>query len=178
MSRATPTQMRIITGNPQHRPMPEGEPRPDPALPEPPIELDADALAEWDRLAPQLFRYGLLTHVDRGALAVCCAAYGTWVQAERELKRLREEKPDTLGGMLDTTSNGNRIQHPVMGVRNTAMREYMRVAGEFGLTPVSRTRINVGILPGNPATPPPRRDGTTGNAAAPAQSAGPGGYFT
>lgn len=42
-------------------------------------------LAEWKRIAEALNRIGLLTQVDRAALAAYCQAYGRWMEAERKL---------------------------------------------------------------------------------------------
>ena len=48
--------------------------------------LNSSAKAEWKRLAGEMHRLGILTSLDRAALAAYCQAYGRWVEAERKLK--------------------------------------------------------------------------------------------
>ena len=63
------------------------EPAPDPSLPDAPTHLSPEAREEWDRVAGELYDLGVLSAVDRAALAAYCQAYGRWVAAERELRR-------------------------------------------------------------------------------------------
>ena len=66
------------------------EPKPEiPAKqPAPPAFLDDYALAEWKRVAPELWRMGLLTHVDVAALAVYCTSYAQWRTAVQALRTM------------------------------------------------------------------------------------------
>jgi P27 family predicted phage terminase small subunit len=45
------------------------------------------AQAEWDRVAKTLHAIGVLTSIDRAALAACCQAYGRWVEAEAQIRK-------------------------------------------------------------------------------------------
>jgi phage terminase small subunit len=65
-----PTHLKLVTGNPGRRPLNDCEPQPEIALPPVPPELCDDAKLEWDRVSFELHRAGLLTKVDRAALAV------------------------------------------------------------------------------------------------------------
>ena len=137
-----PTHLKLITGNPGKRPLNKHEPQPRrERVPSPPVELCEDAKIEWRRIARELHRLGLLTFVDRGALAVSCQAYGRWIAAERALARMAERDQLTYALMIKTT-NGNAIQNPLVSTANKAMIAYMRCASEFGMTPASRTRIS------------------------------------
>lgn len=107
----------------------------------PPPELMDEAKVEWGRISSHLHRVGLLTEIDRGALAACCQAYGRWVKTERILKSL-SEKDLIFHGLVIKTSNGNMIQNPLVGTANKAMSDYVRYCGEFGMTPASRSRID------------------------------------
>jgi phage terminase small subunit len=66
-----PTYLKILKGNPGHRPLPQGEPAPPIAdvCPGPPEELRGAALAIWEKVAPGLFAMQLLSHLDVEALA-------------------------------------------------------------------------------------------------------------
>jgi P27 family predicted phage terminase small subunit len=125
----------LIKGNPSGRPINKREPKPAPELPSPPPELSAEALQEWKRIAPRLLRVGILTALDRTALAAYCQAYGRWIQAERIVK--------AEGELIVTTHHGNKIPHPALGIANRAMNDAVKFAAEFGMTPSGRSRVGV-----------------------------------
>lgn len=110
------------------------------AMPEPPRHLSDEAKEEWTRVVESLFNCGILTDLDRAALAAYCQAYGRWVQAEDALARFAAKDAATRGIMMKTQS-GNAIQNPLVGAANKAMSDMVRYAAEFGMTPSSRTRI-------------------------------------
>ncbi len=88
----------------------------------------------------ELATLGILTHLDRGALAAYCQAYGRWQAAETVLARMAE-KDAVTEGLIIRTKSGNIIQNPIVGVANKAMADMVRYAAEFGLTPSARTRV-------------------------------------
>lgn len=141
-----PTHLHLVQGNPSRLPKKGLEqkakrdakvPR---ALPMPPPELLDEAKVEWGRIVTHLHAAGLLTEIDRGALAACCQAYGRWIQAERILADLQKRDPVFQGLMIKTT-NGNMIQNPLVGTANKSMSDYVRFCAEFGMTPSARSRI-------------------------------------
>ena len=85
-------------------------------------------------------RLGILTGVDRAALAAYCQAWGRWRQAERALAAMAALDPVT-GALMIKTKEGNAIQNPLVGVANKAMADMVRYAAEFGMTPSARTRV-------------------------------------
>jgi P27 family predicted phage terminase small subunit len=88
----------------------------------------------------ELHGLGLLTGVDRAALAAYAQAYGRWAAAERALAKMAAADPVT-GGLLIKTTNGNAIQNPLVGISNKAAAAMVRYASEFGMTPSARSRI-------------------------------------
>jgi len=130
-----PTKLKILNGNPGHRPLPQneftpargGEPRMPPGL-------SKIARVEYRRLIRQYHGTGLLTHLDRAGLAMLCEEYAIWIHAVR--------MAHTLGPVVETT-NGNLIQNPWLGIANRAQAEYRRWCTEFGLTPVARVRLSM-----------------------------------
>ncbi len=134
-----PTKLKLLAGNPGKRPLNEDEPQFAPDLPEAPGFLLPEARAEWDRIAGQLFAQGVLTSVDRGALAVCCQAWGRAVQAESALAELAEKDP-SMHGLLIKTGRG-AVENPLVGIARRSMDLYLRGCAEFGMTPSSRSRI-------------------------------------
>jgi hypothetical protein len=53
----------------------------------------------------------------------------------------RWRRPLANEGLLDTTLQGDKRRHPLIKVIADAASDMVRYAGEFGLTPVARTRI-------------------------------------
>jgi phage terminase small subunit len=85
--RPKPTAIRRLEGNPGKRAWNHHEPEPPDAQPRCPGHLSPVAQREWRRLAGTLHKMGVLTTVDRAALAGYCAAYGRWAEAEERLRR-------------------------------------------------------------------------------------------
>ena len=127
----TPTKLKLLRGVPGHHPLPQNEPEPDVNIPTPPVHLSKEALEEWNRITPELEMLGLVSDIDRSALAAYCQCFGRWVQAEEQIKIL---------GLTETTTNGNIIQHPLIGIANMAMQLMHKYLTEFGMTPSSRSR--------------------------------------
>jgi P27 family predicted phage terminase small subunit len=146
-----PTHLKLVLGNPGKRPIRGGKDRPETDMPEPPEHLNADARAEWHRVAHGLYVLRMLETVDRAALGAYCVAYAHWVQAERAIAEMA--KQDLLtGALMIKTSNGNAIQNPLVGTAHKAASDMVRYAAEFGMTPSSRSRIDVGSGPRLPVS--------------------------
>jgi len=145
--RPTPSDLRRLSGSNLHR-LNKREPRyrKVEAI-HPPAWLDAVALEELQRIAPELIANRLLTHANVTQLYACCAAYAEVVHAQDHLRE-----------------NGRRLRKPVfnkageqVGVReepNPAFSEFLKAAVvmwhfavEFGLAPAAATRVG-----GNPLT--------------------------
>jgi P27 family predicted phage terminase small subunit len=137
----SPTHLKLVKGNPGKRPLNGSEPEPEAALPIPPTELCDDARIEWERVAAELHRIGVLTTIDRAALAAYCQAYGRWIVAERAIRKMAE-RDQLTGGLMIKTTNGNAVQNPLVGTANKAMSDLVRYAAEFGMTPSARSRIH------------------------------------
>ena len=136
-----PTQLKLVTSNPGKRKVNGKEAKTKAAIPAPPAHLTVDAVEEWERVATELFNLGILSKIDRAALAAYAMAYGRWVQAERAIAKMAE-KDQLTGGLMIKTSNGNAIQNPLVGTANKAAADMMRYAAEFGMTPSARSRIS------------------------------------
>jgi P27 family predicted phage terminase small subunit len=137
--RPKPTALKLIDGNPGRRPLNLHEPKPDRAIPTCPAHLMPTARAEWKRLAHELDRLGILSNLDRAALAAYCQAYGRWVEAERKLK----ETPTLL-----RTPSGYVQPSPYLAIANRQMELMHRFMAELGLSPASRSRVVAVPRPG------------------------------
>lgn len=141
----SPTKLKLVRGNPGHRPLPEDEPEiaAPSELPEPPEHLDAEACREWNRTGSLLLAAGLLTELDLSALALFCVAYSRHKDATDQLQEF---------GMLQRApGSGFPMQSPYLAISNKAMDQMLKIQAEFGMTPSSRTRVR-------PTKPPAKID--------------------
>lgn len=129
-----PTRLRLIEGNPSKRPLNRNEPKPRPVPPPCPRWLNQEAKREWRRIVPELDVLGLLTVVDRAALAGYCQAYARWRQAEEAIEKY---------GMIGKTESGYVQQLPHVSIAQKSLQILKGFAQEFGLTPSSRSRMSV-----------------------------------
>lgn len=103
-------------------------------MPSAPRWMSLEAKRQWRRLAPRLFKTGLLTEVDGVGLAMLCEAIGQYVEGKEIVER---------EGTIAISDQGNVYQHPAVGLMKTARAEVLKWAREFGMTPAARSRINV-----------------------------------
>lgn len=131
-----PTQMKVLRGNPGKRAINKDEPKPKAKVPPCPRHLSKEARKEWRRISKELLTLGLLTVVDRAALAAYCQAWSRWVEAEEQMS-----KPDFK--LVRSTDKGYEHASPWVGVANNALKQMKAFLVEFGLTPASRSRVSV-----------------------------------
>ena len=140
-----PTRLKLVQGNPGKRPINGREPKPPGSLPSCPAHLSSTAKTEWKRLARSLNKIGMLTEIDRAAMAAYCQAYGRWVEAERKLA----ETPPLL-----KTPAGYVQASPWIGIANKQLELMAKFMAELGLTPSSRSRLAIQV----PTGPKPWED--------------------
>jgi P27 family predicted phage terminase small subunit len=131
--KAEPTPLKILKGTRKDRVNAE-EPMPPAALPECPECLDSFGRAEWGRIVPQLEAMGVLAEVDGAALALYCAAYSQWVQADMEIG---------IYGLLVDTGMGGVKANPAVAMARAARAQMHSLLTEFGATPASRSKVKV-----------------------------------
>lgn len=136
-----PTKLKILEGNPGKRPLNLDEPKPMPIAPGCPEWLLEEAKKEWDRLAPELERLGLLTIIDMAAFAGYCQSYAKWKKAETFLKKhgmtIKIPQKDEYGNVKSFQLK----KFPEVSIANECLKHIRAFASEFGLTPSSRGRI-------------------------------------
>jgi len=137
-----PTALKLIKGTARKHRTNFKEPKISVEAPKPPSHLGKIAKEEWKRKIPVLLQMGIISLGDDAALAAYCMAYERWVTAEKALQKKKET-------LTLSTLTGNIIQNPLVGVANRAMELMHKFLIEFGLTPVSRTRIKVDNIPPN-----------------------------
>ena len=130
-----PTVIRKAEGNPGKRPLNDREPQPKVVRPRMPKHLDKLAQKEWRRLCPLLERMRVLTEADGIALANLCYDYSVLQQAQESLAKT---------GLLSKSARSGMIhQSPLLKVVAVTTDRVTRALREFGLTPASRSRIQM-----------------------------------
>ncbi|CAN7201637.1 phage terminase small subunit P27 family [Acidovorax sp. LjRoot118] len=119
-----------------------------------PMHLGAAARTEWNRITPHLVTAGLVTELDRAALAAYCQAWGEWAVLEAKVKQLMVK--DGADALVDVTPSGYKQVAALAQARDRSLDRMLRFAKEFGLTPASRIQSTTGqqmALPGVPDDP-------------------------
>jgi len=124
--------MRKLNGNPGKRGYNSAEPVPPDRVPDCPPHLSDLAREEWDRIVGTLHEMGVVSTIDRAALAAYCQSYARWAEAEEKLK----ETPVML-----KTPSGYVQQSPWLSVANKQLELMGRYMAELGITPASRSRV-------------------------------------
>lgn len=129
----TPTALKVVRGNPGGRPLNEHEPKPPRASPEKiPDWLSPQAREHWPEVAKQLADAGVLTDLDRPALAQYCEAFVIWRQAYDKVLKF---------GLVVKAQSGFPVQSPYLSIAKQQSERMLRILTEFGCTPASRTRV-------------------------------------
>jgi P27 family predicted phage terminase small subunit len=137
MNPPKPTHLRLLQGNPGNRPVNKQEPKPKVSMPSAPRHLNRHGRAEWRRIVRHLYQLGLVTQIDRAALAMYCQAYGRWVFAEEKI-----ENENHL--IIKAPKTDYPIHNPWLSIANRAMRQCHSLLREFGMTPSARSQIRTG----------------------------------
>jgi len=119
-------------------------------LPACPPHLEGEARKEWRRIGRKLLECGLMTEIDRAALAGYCQAWSRWVEAEEQLKKY---------GVVVKSPSGFPMQSPFLAIANKAMDQMTRLLTEFGMSPSSRARVAVAPAAERRPTPSSRYEG-------------------
>jgi P27 family predicted phage terminase small subunit len=98
----------------------------------PPPELSDVAKKEWVRVVRLLKEAGLIEQLDKTLLSAYCVAYTRWVDAENQIREY---------GSLIKSPNGYPMPSPYLPIANKAMEQMLKIMGELGMTPASRSRL-------------------------------------
>ena len=117
------------------------EPDPDVCIPKKPVFLKGPAAKEWKRITIELQQMKLISQIDMAALAGYCHAFGEVVRLEKQL--VNDRKNCRLGDLI-MGAKGGWVLNPLIKARNASWKMVLEFGREFGLSPVSRTRISTG----------------------------------
>ena len=129
-----PTYLKLLEGNPGKRPINTKEPTPKVVNSKPPEWLSDSAKTTWKKYSSMLRRLGILTEIDEGSFCMLCQEYGRYMDAQKKISETN---------ILHRTPNGNVTTSPYLWVSNKAYDNFCKMMSEFGMTPSSRTRLQV-----------------------------------
>lgn len=149
-----PANVHQLRGNPSKLPaarFSDGV-QPPVEIPNCPPHLQPDAKKEWKRIAIELEALGLITKIDRAALAAYCSAWAEMVFCEQKISELNGNDPSGVAGLVTVTPSGYSQMSVWTQIRNRAADRMMKFGAEFGMSPSSRSRVtpsdNQPMLPG------------------------------
>ena len=135
MSAKKPAAVKRLEGNPGQRPIQDEPEIGPPGMPDPPGWLQGEAFVEWARITTALSSVpGLLRIVDRAGLVAYCEAWGTFVEAAREVRER---------GVLVRGRDNSMVRNPAVQIARDAAKELKVWCAEFGFSPSARARMAV-----------------------------------
>lgn len=129
-----PTQMHKLRGSYRADRHGSNEPKVEPSLPDPPGWLSESGQRCFTDLGRKLYGLGVMGSPHALSLALLADAFGRYCE-------LRDQVHEA--GYTVTTSNGNVVQHPLVGAMNKAWEQTMKGLREFGLTPAALRGVSM-----------------------------------
>jgi P27 family predicted phage terminase small subunit len=125
--------LKVIAGNPGHRPLNKKEPQVRNALKDAPSWFDGEHKRVWDyaiKEAPA----GLLRSLDESALSAWVCAYVLHRRAVEELR---------CSTLLTESIMGSVVATPLVAIQVRSAQLMLKAAEQLGFTPSSRSRVTV-----------------------------------
>ena len=139
MTRRKPVELRALTGNPSHRPLPN-VPQAAPLLADPPAMLSACGREMWARVRDAFPGANVVQESDYPALLSLCQAW--------ELAQAAYDDLTTRGVVIESArADRELVRNPSMMCWGAATERVTRLLGQFGMTPVDRARFDIPAPP-------------------------------
>lgn len=130
-----PTALKLLHGdfakNPNRRN--KAEPQVPAGIPDCPKWLTKDARLEWKRITEEIKAMNVMTPPDRAALEAYCVIHARWREVLRQIAR---------EGLTLNSEHGS-YENPATKIAARCEDQIHRYLCQFGLTPASRSRVNV-----------------------------------
>jgi P27 family predicted phage terminase small subunit len=135
--KSIPTALKRLNGNPGKRPLPKPGTEPEPKLlteiPDPPPWLGEYGTAEWHRVAAVLVEQRLLSVADMLTFTAYCANVDLLVRSNIDIEK---------NGLTVRGARGE-VRNPALAAFAQATTSLRALASEFGMTPSSRSRMQL-----------------------------------
>lgn len=140
-----PTALRLVDGNPSHRSLPEGEPRPPALLPSMPPDLSPTAVIYWKNSIAVMAKVpGWATQADWALLKRYCETAADWERHKDDVRLHGDtysmQAPYTEG---DATNHLIWKKRPEAVLLKEERADLLRMEAALGFGPAFRTRINI-----------------------------------
>lgn len=141
-----PSKMKILKGTFRANEAPKNEPDPDvlDAAPRPPSHLNRWAKQMWKDTAVELLSLGMLTKIDLYSLEILCEQYGIYRELKDAITHIETPGGSRIKISIAKYLAGQNSQTiPEYAGMRSAFERYTALLKEFGLSPASRSRIDV-----------------------------------
>lgn len=170
-----PAALRLLKGNPSKRVLNLSEGvNPEIEIPSAPKHLGSEASKEWKRITPLLKELGLISGLDRAALALYCQAYGTLAELETSFNAKVKQRVAAGAKHFDAvfdashtvTPSGYAQQSVIVQLIKSHREQVHRYLMHFGLSPAARGRVQASnfVQPDLPGFDPAPNTPVTGMA--------------
>src|SRR5262245_7810968 len=119
-----PTNLKLIQGTFRKDRSVIHEARPKPEIPNAPVELSEEAKREWERVSTELAALGLLSRIDRAALAGYCEVWSDFLGATQNVKQY---------GKVIKTKAKNIVENPYYSIKKRSLELMHKFLTEFGM---------------------------------------------
>ena len=145
-----PTALKALEGNPGKRALNLADGvNPRVEIPSPPAHLGKEARKEWKRIAPLLEELGLISGLDRAALALYCQAVGRLSELEEAFNGMvavhvangKNYTDAVFAASRVVTPSGYEQQSVIVNLIAGHRLQVHRHLAHFGLSPSARARV-------------------------------------
>ena len=133
-----PTALKLVEGNPGHRPINKREPKGEPISLSPPPELTKAQRVLW-RKAIRVAPRQLLGACDRMLLTVWCVTQDHYSTAVKMQAQIDADNNRPL--LVESRRDGGLTESPYLRLMHKHAQTLVKVASELGFTPSSRSRL-------------------------------------
>ena len=98
--------------------------------------LTAEGKAEWGRVTRRLREVGMLHDIDVPILTAYCALWSEYLKVQALLDGMSK-------GLVGKGYGGRAEKHPLLDVRNDALKRLLEFSARFGFTPSDRAGLTV-----------------------------------
>ena len=139
-TKKTPTNLKLITGNPGKRPLNKSEAVVEFTLPKTPSELDARANKIWKERGARLVKLKLMSEIDDGIFMGYCQLMSWCLQLMRDVKKeglfIQEEQFWKDGEVIIKT-----VKNPKLLEARLMFDKIRLMSAELGMSPSARSGI-------------------------------------
>jgi len=114
-------------------------------LPSAPAWLSEIGKEEWNKVTNQLYNLEMLYSVDLRLVEAYCNEISLYLECEMKLRKENriDEFKNSQGDLLRSQAS------PLIKMKNDALANSLKLASQFGLTPVARASISAPIMNNN-----------------------------